>query len=219
MGVRERTIMRALLSTYLRSCGIVPADSPAGLTFADAASGIPLSFTLSTDGADRAGTRQLVAVHAAYLFDGGAYAENEGPASAPDTNETVESGTSSSSGATDAYLWPAPWSMARRREATMLINAINATLLRVGALSLPPMDPISATHATGPGAVRFTWVVPIGSQRDLDLIDTALQAARDAFATLLPALAHVVIDGYPASIALGGAPVPVRKANASRRTG
>ena len=107
--------------------------------------------------------------------------------------------------------------MARRREATMLINAINATLLRVGALSLPPMDP--SAPATGPGAVRFSWVVPIGSQRDLDLIDTALQAARDAFATLLPALAHVVIDGYPASIALGGAPVPVRKANASRRTG
>lgn len=207
--------MRALLSTYLRSRGIVPTDVAAGLTFTDPGPGTPLTCTLVTDGPNRAGTRQLIAVHADYVLDG-----DDPLASAPRTEDLAaphDPGTVPTVSVIGEYAWPVPWSMARRREATMLINAINATLLPVGALSLPPMDPRAPT--VGPSAVRFSWAVPIGSQRDLDLIDTALDAAREAFATLLPALACVVIDGYPAAIALGGAPVQVSKGHWTRRSG
>lgn len=206
--------MRAMLSTYLQSRGLVPTDDSEGMTFMDPGPGTPLRCTLLCDGPDRAGTRQLMTVHAHYVFDG-----DDPSARVPVTEHLPARDDQVTAPAVrhiGRYAWPVPWPIARRREATMLVNAINATRLRVGALSLPPMDPRAPTD--GPGAVRFSWTVPIGSQ-PFELIDTALDAARKAFATLLPALACVVIDGYPAAIALGGAPLQVSKGHPSRRRG
>jgi hypothetical protein len=220
--------VRATLSAYVRTKGIVPTENPEGLQFTDTATGSRLEFTIVVESFEQAETRQLITVHADYLFDRdgslAALASGISPSTDGHTARTPTRGwgavalgpaserdrpqpTANASGRD--YLWPVPWSMARRREATMLINALNATKLRVGALSLPPMDPCAP--ATVPRAVRFSWAVPIGSTRDVDLLDAAIDAAREAFTGLLPALAHVVIDGYPASIALGGAPVHVRK--------
>gem|GEM_PF-6936766 len=91
--------------------------------------------------------------------------------------------------------------MARRREATILVNAGGATRLKVGSLTIPPSD--SCEPANRPRAVRFDWTVPIGPDRDLDLqrsaagggLDAALDAARLAIASFLPPLARVVFRG------------------------
>lgn len=225
--------MRALLSSYVRARGFVPNAIPEGLAFADASPDSRLTFTLVADDHERAGTRQIVTVHADYAVDGDDPHDGDSPHDGDDSHDgggagtpaaplsllraALHSSTPPAGGLSPVPAWPRPWSMARRREATMLINAVNATRLRVGALSLPPMIPCAPP--TSPRAVRFSWAVPISSQRDFDLLDTAIDAAREAFATLLPALAAVVLDGYPAAIALGGAPVRVTKSHASRQTG
>ena len=200
--------MQELLSTYVQARGVEPVEVSGGVAFADPSDPGHVAVRLITVNAPRASGRHLVTVRAEYAFeDPAAHAHPNGSVTSnqPASMRALDRTPSVRDQGSEPFEWPATWPVARRREATILVNAFNATRLRVGSLSIPPIDPCEP--AEGPRTVRFDWTVPIGSDRDSDLIDAALDAAHLAFATFLPPLARVVIDGYPASIALGGAPV------------
>ncbi len=195
--------MQELLSTYVRVRGLDPLEVAGGVAFVDPSDPGHVLVRLLSVNAPRVIGRHLVTVRAEYAFEGVSSLSGRNWAG---VNGGGFGGVDRPSEAgRETFDWPAIWPVARQREATILVNAFNATRVKVGSLTIPPTDPCEPIDERR--AVRFDWTVPIGSDRDLDLIDSALDAARLAIASFLPPLARVVIEGYPASIALGGAPV------------
>ncbi len=183
--------MRTLLATHLRTCDIDALDAPDGVAFIDTGSGNRLRITLKTDPANVADAPKLVVVHAV-LADG----------SEDEASPNVSSGDTGSlppnrQPEPTQFAWPNPWPFARRREATVLVNLINATRLPCGALTIAPES----------NGVQFHWAVPMAYPRDMEMVELAITVARSTFATFLPAVARVIIEGYPAAIALGEPPV------------
>lgn len=226
--------MKAMLWTYVQTRGIDAIETKDGVTFADANSGGCCEFMLRTDPGRRSLTHPLIVVHAEHSINAHAQAESVNSALVPRTTPATVSEPMTATGRlfaprlhatkftslAEVPEWPNPWPLARRREASVLINEINATRLHIGALSLPSYIYASADElqlngksSSGPSALHFDWAIPLSAERDFDLVDFALDVARTSFATYLPALARVVIDGYPWSIALRSAPTrrPTRR--------
>ena len=179
--------LQELIITRLRERGVEFFETGGGAGFNGTACKVPIRMSIRIRGSETMAGHALLALSATTIpaslaprptAAGQARRDREAPRGPADP--PIE------------FSGPTAWPTARQREVAVLLNLINATRLRTGALSLSSLG----------NMIRFDWAVPVTLSTDLTVVGTLIDVAQSVMERFLPAIEGVVVEGLSAETAL-----------------
>ena len=179
--------LQELIVTRLRERGVDVFEAGGGVSFNGTACRVPLRMAVRISGSETMSGHALLALSATTPPTSLA----ERPSGAIQVRRDREAPRGPADPPIE-FSGPTPWPTARQREVAVLLNLINATRLRTGALSLSSLG----------NMIRFDWAVPVTLSSELTLVGTLIDVAQSVMERFLPAIEGVVVEGFSAETAL-----------------
>ena len=179
--------LRESIVTRLRARGTDIYEVGGGVAFNDLATNVPLCISIRISDSSAIAGQPLLTISATTPRAAG----DERPASLSQVRRDGEAPRGPADPPIE-FSGPTPWPTARQREVKVLLNMINATRLRTGALSLSSVGNV----------IRFDWTVPVAPSGDLAIVDCLIEIAQSVVNGFLPVIEGVVVEGFSAETAL-----------------